>query len=356
MSLTGIETIVDCDVHPGIHLDKIVEYVDAGHRPDIKRLSQQTATRGASADLYDRDLDTDPTAIDTPDDIRTYVCDELHVDYPILTPLNSLLEVRNPRKDLSAPMMRAQNDWLLDYYIDQDDRFYLCAQLSTREPDEAAAEIDRIGNEKRVVGVLFYNTSAAPLLGDPVYDEVYRAAEDNGLQIAFHGGTSQLQFGFPRLSEHLSTWFEAGICAHLLAQQATLISLMKHGTFEKFPNLNFIFLESGISWALFMMFRLNGVYWKRKREAPLLEQSPEEYIRQRCYFGTQPLEEPIDSTHLKQALEIVGTDRILFTSDYPHWDADHTDILRSYSLNFDNETKNKIMGGTARELFELPAV
>lgn len=346
--------IVDCDVHPGIDLEAILPYVDDPFQRGVERLAAQTASRGASADLYDRDLDTHPTLIDSPEEIRQDLCEELGVDHVVLTPLNSLLEVRNPRKELSAPLMRAQNDWILDYYVDADDPFFVCPQISTREPAKAAEEIDRIADERGVVGILLYNTSAAPPLGDPAYDPLYRAAEDNGLTVAFHGGTSQLQYGFPRVEEHLRTWFEAGTCAHLFAQQLTLLSLTRNGTFEKFPDLPFVFLESGVTWVLFMMFRLNSVYWKRRREAPLLERSPEEYIRERCYFGTQPLEEANDPTQLQAALELVGTDRICFTTDYPHWDADHTDVLRSYSLRFDEDEVRQIMGANAIEAFDLP--
>ena len=38
---------------------------------------------------------------------------------------------------------------------------------------------------------------------------------------------------------------------------------------------------------------------------------------------TQPIEEPEDSKHFQQVLEMFDAERMLmFSSDYPHWDGD----------------------------------
>ena len=50
---------------------------------------------------------------------------------------------------------------------------------------------------------------------------------------------------------------------------------------------------------------------------------PSEYLREHFWFTTQPIEEPEDPEHLAFAFDALGmVDRIMFSTDYPHWDFD----------------------------------
>ena len=59
-----------------------------------------------------------------------------------------------------------------------------------------------------------------------------------------------------------------------------------------------------------------------RSEVPHLKKKPSEYIRQHIWVTTQPMEEPEDRQHLFDTMEWIGWDRLLFASDYPHWDFD----------------------------------
>jgi hypothetical protein len=103
-----------------------------------------------------------------------------------------------------------------------------------------------------------------------------------------------------------------------------------------------------------MMFRWNKEYGMRRREAPLLEKSPEEYIRESFYFASQPLGEPNDPAHLKSIIDILGTDRLMLATDYPHWDFDHPDALDNHMKRFyAAEDRERVLSGTANEAFDL---
>ena len=41
-----------------------------------------------------------------------------------------------------------------------------------------------------------------------------------------------------------------------------------------------------------------------------------------CLVHTQPIEEPEPRTQLAEVFDWMGWDRILFATDYPHWDYD----------------------------------
>jgi hypothetical protein len=65
------------------------------------------------------------------------------------------------------------------------------------------------------------------------------------------------------------------------------------------------------------------------REVPHLTRPPSEYIKRNFWYTTQPMEEPPQPELLRRTFDWVGWDRLLFSSDYPHWDQDDP----SYAFN-----------------------
>lgn len=57
-------------------------------------------------------------------------------------------------------------------------------------------------------------------------------------------------------------------------------------------------------------------------EVPHLKRKPSEYIRDHIWWTTQPMEDPESRDHLFQTIEWIGWDKLLFATDYPHWDYD----------------------------------
>jgi predicted TIM-barrel fold metal-dependent hydrolase len=62
-----------------------------------------------------------------------------------------------------------------------------------------------------------------------------------------------------------------------------------------------------------------------------------------------------DETRLGEVISSVGADRVVFASDYPHWDATFpgvTDMILNRT-DLDSETKRKIMGENAARMLRL---
>lgn len=343
------ETIVDADVHLSVPEAELAEYVDRPHddwltAPDVQLKSPEwDPTLGGK--IESRDLLT-------PDQLRRDVVDSLHVDHPILNVFRNLS--RLSRTDAALELMRGCNDYLFDRFLDEGDYLGL-ATVATQKPARAAEELDRVGDDDRIVGVFLPTTGPMPPLGDPEYDVLYRAMEDRGLTPVYHGATnSGFDVGFPKYDRAFEKFLTAHVNAHLWSQAMTLTSLIAHGVPEKFPDLDFVFLEAGIGWVPYMMFRLNKEAAMRRSEVPLLEKQPEEYIRERMYFASQPLGEPMDGRHMQSLLDIVGADSLLFASDYPHWDFDHPSELDAHlRARFSPEERSRVLNGNAKRVFDL---
>jgi len=64
-----------------------------------------------------------------------------------------------------------------------------------------------------------------------------------------------------------------------------------------------------------------------------------------------PWEEAEDATHVLDAMSWISFDRILFASDYPHWDFD--DLFMAMPEGLDEERRRMIYSRNARALYRL---
>jgi uncharacterized protein len=82
-----------------------------------------------------------------------------------------------------------------------------------------------------------------------------------------------------------------------------------------------------------------------------LRRRPSEYIRDHIWLTTQPMEEPESRQHLNETMSAVGWDRLLFASDYPHWDFD--DPFRAFPASVPRDRAREILSQNARSVFRL---
>ena len=126
-----------------------------------------------------------------------------------------------------------------------------------------------------------------------------------------------------------------------------------NGIPERFPKLNSIWVESGLAWVPFLMQRLDDQYLMRQSEAPQLKRMPSDYMRENCFYTTQPME----VTH-KEALEntfemINAKTQLMYSSDWPHFDFDLPSMITDLPF-LDEQSKRNILGLNAARLFNLP--
>jgi predicted TIM-barrel fold metal-dependent hydrolase len=344
------ELIVDTDVHLSVPVDDLAAYADEPHANYLQAPSVQLKSSGWDPTMGGKIEDRSVVGVD---DIERVLRGDLHVDHPILNAFVNL--ARLSRSEVAVGLQRACNDYLLDRFLD-DTGYHGVATVAPQKPDRAAEELDRIGDEDGIVGVFLPTTGPLPPLGDPEYDVLYQAVSDNDLVPVYHGATnSGFDVGFPTYNREFEKFITAHINAHLWSQTMTLTSLLVHGVPEKFPDLEFVVLEAGIGWVPYMMFRLNKEAAMRQSEVPLLEKRPEEYVRERFYFASQPLGEPMNPGHMQSIIDMVGVDSLLFATDYPHWDFDHPSELDQHlRSNFSGSERRKVLHENAADVFDIP--
>jgi predicted TIM-barrel fold metal-dependent hydrolase len=346
-------TVVDTDVHLSIPLDDLAEYCDEPYRSMTANPTYTAVNRSGWDRYMGGKIESQKIQVRSADNLHHRLCVEFGVDYPIINTFSVLNSV--PEDDRAVHLMRAYNDYLLDRYLDEYDHFFGLASVAVQDPEASAEELDRLGAEDQIVGVYILNSGANPPLGDPTYDPLYEAAVDNGLQVAFHGSAgAPFARDFPIQDAAFNRFLATHLLAHPWAQMLTMTSLLLEGIPEKFPELNFSFLEAGIGWVPYMMFRFNKEFAMRRSEAPLLERTPEEYIRESFFFASQPVGEPNDPSHLQHIIDIIGSERLMLSTDYPHWDFDHPSAVDEHIRQFhDDAERERILWESAAEAFDL---
>src|SRR3954466_8263416 len=133
--------------------------------------------------------------------------------------------------------------------------------------------------------------------------------------------------------------------------QAMVTSMIMEGIFERWPELKIVLIECGFGWLPALGWRLDK-HWKRlKDEGPPLRKAAAENIREHFWVTTQPMEETENPDQLIEVMNWIGMDRIMFSSDYPHWDFD--DPFVSLPPTLTDEQRRKIYSGNARALYRL---
>jgi predicted TIM-barrel fold metal-dependent hydrolase len=348
-------TVVDVDVHLGgaIEYEDVGKYLDEPHK---SRLLNHSGPTPLPFSGWDRNsggkIEEGAHSLANSRELHQRLCEDFGIDYPVLNTLSWI--PRLPESEFAVEIARAYNEVLLDQFLDEYDHFRGMVTIATQRPEKAAEEIDRIGHEDQIVGLYIATGGPDKPLGDPSYDIMYQAASDNDLPVVYHGHVDAFLTDFPRQNQALETYASVSVLGHPWSQMLTMTSLIEQGTPVKFPDLDFVFLEAGLLWAAYTMFRLNKTFSMQPNASPLLEKSPEEYIRDQFYFGTQPIGEPNDPGMMSHIYDLIGSDSIMFASDFPHWDFDSPSAIGSqFERNLDQDEIDRVLHQNAMDVFGI---
>ena len=174
----------------------------------------------------------------------------------------------------------------------------------------------------------------------PIYEEMQRLNAPLLVHNSRQGPAGEIRFDTFLFAHTIGRPFETLIdCA----------ALAYGGVPEKFPKLRIAFLECGCGWVPYWMDRMDEEWEKRQSEAPLLKAKPSEYMTRGNWFYAA---EPEEST-LPYVIDRIGDDKILFASDYPHWDGMFPYVVSTIHGRKDisEESKGKFLGENAKKLY-----
>ncbi len=279
--------------------------------------------------------------------MQTQHLDANNVVLGILNPLNSGQGLTNP--ELSAAVCHAVNEWQVAEWTGKDSRLKASIVVPYENAPAAAAEIQHWAGHPDFAQVLFLSRTAEPL-GNRRYWPIYAAAAEARLPIAVHA------FGYggaPITSTGRPSYYTEEMTGHAQSCQAGLSSMILEGIFERFPELRVIMVEAGFAWAPSLGWRLDKAWRILRAETPHLKQLPSDYMRRHVWWTTQPIEEPEPREYLLDTIGWMGWDRLLFATDYPHWDFD--DPAYALPLRMSDAERRSFFLDNARTVYGVNA-
>jgi len=294
-------------------------------------------------------------------DARLKVMDEQGLDAALLFPTLGCGVEEGLREDVPATMasLSAFNRWLEeDWGFSHEGRLIAAPMLSLADPDAAVEEVDRLVD----AGARIVHMRPAPVpgpngtsrsLGDKAHDPVWARLAEASVPVGFHLGDSGYQrrfavtwggrgdFGFGN-SDPLAQVLTAD-----RAIQDTVASLIVHGVFTRHPTLRVASIENGSDWIHVLTKHLR----KQANQTPwVFEDDPLDTLREHVWV-TPYLEEDLPAL-----AELIGVERILFGSDWPHGEgvAHPLDFTKELG-GFDEQQTQRIMRENCLDLLGATA-
>jgi len=282
-------------------------------------------------------------------DLRLPEMDKYGVEMMIMSLHNPAVQgVPDPKK--AAAMARRVNDILADAVAKRPDRFAGFATLPMQDPDAAIIELTRCIKELGFKGAMVNGFSQ---IGDPntvVYldDLRYRPfwghVEQLNVPLYLHP-RDPLPNREPIYEGHF--WFMGSAWAFGVETAMHALRLMGSGLFDQYPKLNIILghLGEGIPYSV---WRLDHRISRTPRNIPAKRRMAE-YLEDNFYLTVSG---DFRTPTLVDAMMEVGSDRILFSVDYPFETVEEACTWFD-ALHISDRDKRKIGRTNSAALFNL---
>ena len=211
-------------------------------------------------------------------------------------------------------MYQAYHRFLKDYCAPYPDRLTSVLHVSVRDVATSVAEIRRCGKERWPVGI-FPICPPGMTLDDPDWEPIWAAAQEYDLTIVIHSFTMSIPYP-PGMWDNWDNMFLVRSASHVWNAQRNMAAIIGSGVLDRYPSLRLTALECGHGWLAFWASRLDEQAEMSQHALPRLKRKPSEYIRGPQYFQSIQLHE--GELSLRQAIEAIGENTLMFATDYPH--------------------------------------
>ena len=213
----------------------------------------------------------------------------------------------------------AFNRWLEDDWgYAYKERIFAAPMITLIDVDAAVAELRRVLDaDARIVcikGGPAYTPTGLTSPADTRFDPFWAMVNESGVTVGIHSGDA----GYGR---YLKDWepggdFEAFRYSPLRTVLSsdrppfeTMAAFLCQGLFDRFPKVRVASIESGAGWVSVLIKKLKKAYSQMPGS---FQSDPVEKLRQHVWIA------PFYEDNLSQLKDFIGTDHILFGSDWPH--------------------------------------
>jgi hypothetical protein len=265
------------------------------------------------------------------------------IDTSVLFPTSSFALTQLIEPDYAAAYARAYNDFIAEV-CRESPRLKAIALLPFQDVEASVKEARR-AVDLGLVGIAVATQGMKEHLGSRTFWPIYEEIQRLNVPLCVHNRREGPQ------GEHR---FDSFLYMHTIGRPVETViqfaGLLYGGVAEAFPQLRIGFLECGVGWVPYWMERMDEEWEKRGEiEAPLCVRKPSDYVtRGNWFFATEP-----EEGMLPYVMDRIGAEKVLFASDYPHWDGMFPHVVSTIRGRKDisDDAKEKILGGNAQRFY-----
>jgi predicted TIM-barrel fold metal-dependent hydrolase len=272
------------------------------------------------------------------------------IDVAVLFPTISLIglpTVEDP--DFATALCRSYNDWLAEMRSLAPARLWAAALVPLHQDVTAAVReleraVEKLGARAVVVRP---NPVLGRDLGDASFAPFWETAARLGVPVCLHEGASALVSAAG--GDRFSNYMMRHLLSHPLEQMVACTTLILEGVLERHPDLRVAFMEAGAGWVPYLLARMDEHFRTMGHlVADRVKHKPSTYFNRQCFVACDADEETLPGT-----VSCLGDDRILFASDYPHFNGTFPGAVAPIKDRSDLgvESRAKILGTNALRLF-----
>ncbi len=237
----------------------------------------------------------------------------------------------------------AYNEQLAKFCATHPERYHGIGLLNYWDPDATRDEIQKI-KALGLKGVMLPTLPPGIYYNSRKMEGLWDGIEEGGLPLSFHVGETFDARGLGGLA--------TTVVVALEPYRRLLALLTFSGILERHSELRVVFTEGGISWVPSSLFDFDRIYAGFESEMnPKLALKPSHYWFQNCFATFME-----DPSGLRQ-LDLMGWDKVMWCSDYPHPEStvgySHQSIWDIFDATETVEQAQAIVGGTAMKLWRL---
>jgi uncharacterized protein len=241
---------------------------------------------------------------------------DIQVGFP--TNGNAALSHHITDPKLQAALVRAYNNWGIDYCRDAAGKVQFVAPVSMLDVDEAITEAKRLAKHPEVASLSLPDAGAQRRWSDPEFDPFWATLQDLDMAASFHGGGTQT-----RLFKDYTTSPGLASVSHAMSfpmdAMLAMGTLIFGGVLERFPRLRCSFLEANAGWLPWWLHRMDDHAVGRQgrfQYGQNLPLKPSEYFQRQCFVALDA-----DEGTLQTVVEYLDGNNLIFNTDWPHPDA-----------------------------------
>ena len=258
-------------------------------------------------------------------DARLRVMDQQGLQSALLFPTLAVCVEHFMKGDVGQTFanVRAFNRWLdEDWGFDHEGRIYAVPLLSLLDLELAVQELEWVMSRGARVIHLRPGPQGGRSPADPCFDPFWARVNEAKLAVAFHISESgynemmSVHWGEPdNPPSHRQSAFQWTNFYGDRPIMDTFSALILHNLFGRFPNLRVLSVENGslyVSYLLKVMDKMKGMGRNGPWPGGYVKGRPSEVFLQHVYVS------PYHEEDLVALTGLIGPERVLFGSDYPH--------------------------------------